>query len=109
MNEDRLLLIVSLWLKGDDIAAYEAFERQAAALMAAHGGRIERVIRRREDSPSPDAPFETHIVSFPNQAAFDAYRNDKRGQGLAEIRAQVIDRTDILIGRDMAAYGDGAQ
>jgi uncharacterized protein (DUF1330 family) len=99
----RLLLIARLWLNTSDITAYENFERTAARIMAKHGGRIERAIRINT-SDDPDAPFEIHIVSFPDGAAFDAYRNDPETVALAEQRAQVIARTDILFGTDVSSY-----
>jgi uncharacterized protein (DUF1330 family) len=98
-----LILTIRLWLNTSDIAAYEDFERTAARIMAKHGGRIERAIRINT-SDDPDAPFEVHIVSFPNGAAFDAYRNDPETMALAEERAQVIARTDIEFGTDVSSY-----
>jgi hypothetical protein len=72
---DQLVLIVSLWLQpGSGVAAFEAFERKAAAIMATHGGRIERAVRTV--GAGEGAPFEVHLVTFPNQAALDSYRAD---------------------------------
>jgi uncharacterized protein (DUF1330 family) len=98
-----LILTIRLWLNTSDTAAYEDFERTAARIMAKHGGRIERVIRINT-SDDPDAPFEIHIVSFPDHAAFDSYRNDPKTHALAELRAQVIARTEIRFGTDVTSY-----
>jgi len=64
-------LVVSLWLKGDDVAGFEAFERAAAGIMAKHGGRIENVVRRSEPG---EGPFEVHVVTFPSEAALSPRR-----------------------------------
>jgi len=88
-------LVVSLWLKGDDVAGFEAFERAAADIMAKHGGRIEHVVRRAEPG---DGPFEVHVVTFPSDAALRAYREDPRLEKLAALRARLIARTEILQG-----------
>jgi uncharacterized protein (DUF1330 family) len=98
-----LLLTIRLWLNTSDIAAYEEFERNAARIMAKHGGCIERAIRINT-SDDPDGPFEIHIVSFPDHAAFERYRNDPETQALAELRAQLIARTEILFGADTTSY-----
>lgn len=103
-SESRLVLIVSLWLKGEDVAAFEAFERQASQVMATHGGRIERAVRLQRSGSAAQQPFEIHIVSFPDQQAFDAYRNDKRAHDLAELRDQVIESTAVLSGYDVPVY-----
>ena len=101
-DESRLTLIVSIWLKGGDVEGFEAFERQAAVVMAAHGGRVEKVVRCGGEG---GAPFEVHIVSFPDVAAIDAYRVDPRLMKLLPLRDRVIARTEIWTGRERSAYG----
>ena len=44
-DESRLTFVVSIWLKDNDVAGFESFERQAAAIMAAHGGHVDNVVR----------------------------------------------------------------
>ena len=103
-TESNLVLIVSLWLKGGDVAAFESFERQASQIMATHGGRIERVIRLLRNDAKAQPPFEVHVISFPDQESFDAYRNDGRARTLAQLRDEVIERTVVLRGYDVAVY-----
>ena len=102
---EPLVLLASLWLKDGDVAGFEAFERRAAAVMARHGGRIERAIRVDRATVPADAPFEIHVVSFPDRAAFDAYRADPATQALAAQREAVIARTVVLVGKDAVPYG----
>jgi hypothetical protein len=98
-------LVVSLWLKGDDVAGFEAFERAAAEIMAKHSGRIEHVVRRAEPG---DGPFEVHIVTFPSEAALGAYRDDSRLKDLSGLRERVIARTEIWRGEQRATYSAAA-
>ncbi len=100
--DEQMVLVVSLWLRDGDVAGFEAFERQAARLMARHGGRIERAIRR--GAGSPDDPFEIHIVTFPTPAAFAAYRADPDTSMLAPLRETLIARTTIVAGHDVQGY-----
>lgn len=102
---EPITLVVSLWIKGDDVAGFDAFERAAAAVMARHGGRIERAIRVDRATAAADAPFEIHVVSFPDRAAFDAYRADPATQALSARREAVIARTMVLVGTDIVPYG----
>lgn len=98
-----ILRIVSLWLQpGASAADFEAFEHKAAAAMALQGGRIERAVRLREGGEG--APFEVHLVSFPDAAAFEAYRASPEAQALAAERERVIARTEILEGREAGPY-----
>jgi len=100
--ESRLTFIVSIWLKDNDVAGFEAFERQAAAIMAAHDGHVETVVRCGGEG---GAPFEVHVVSFPDAAAAGAYRADPRLGKLLPMRDRVIARTEVWTGQRRSAYG----
>src|SRR5690242_9627598 len=100
--ESRVTVIVSIWLKDNDVAGFEAFERQAAAIMAAHGGRVDNVVRCGGEG---GAPFEAHPVSFPAAAAAAAYRAGPRLAKLFPLRERVIARTEVWTGQQRSAYG----
>lgn len=102
---ERHLLIVSLWLKNNDVSAFEAFEHQAAKAMAKFDGRVERAIRISNAQYKDDRPFEIHIVSFPSEAAFQLYRQSSESRNLAQMRDGVILKTVVLAGSEVkAAY-----
>lgn len=98
-----MILVVSLWLKDSNLEGFEAFERQAASLMARYDGRMERVIRLIPD-PGGQGPFEIHLVSFPDGSALVAYQQDPEVQALSRQRGEVIARTAIQTGRDQDPY-----
>jgi hypothetical protein len=101
---ERVLRIVSLWLaEGVSVAAFEAFERKAAAIMAAHGGRIERAIRT--GGAGEGGPFEVHLVSFTDAAAIDSYRADPQTLALHAERERIIARTEVISGAEAGPYG----
>jgi hypothetical protein len=77
----RLCLVVSLWLRGD--------------------GRMESVVR----CPEGDGPFEVHVVSFPDEAAFQSYRDDPRLRDLQPLRERAISRTEVRRGELRDACG----
>jgi hypothetical protein len=101
-DESRLTFIVCIWLKDNDVAGFESFERQAAAIMAAHGGHVENVVRCGGEG---GAPFEVHVVSFADAAAAGAYRADPRLVKLFPLRDRVIARTEVWTGQQRSAYG----
>lgn len=103
MNE-RHILVISLWLKNNDVSAFEAFECQAAKAMAEFDGRIERAIRISGTEYEGDGPFEIHIVSFPNAAAFQMYRQSSESRNLAVARDSVISKAVVVAGSDIKAY-----
>ncbi len=98
----ELVRVVSLWIYPGQEQAFEAFEREAAAIMASHGGRIERAIRIRGEGE--DSPYEVHIVAFPDDSAFDSYRADPQTQQLAQRRATIIAKSVMLRGEFAGPY-----
>ncbi len=97
----RYIRIVSLWIHPGQEAAFEAFERDAARIMARHGGRIDSAVRL---SGKRDLPFEVHVVSFPDPAAADSYATDPETTSLKARRAAIIARTELLEGREVGPY-----
>ena len=98
--------IVSLWIHPGEEAAFEAYERDAARLMARHGGRIERAIRVQAVGVGGEgeAPYEVHLVSFPSREAADSHAADPETALLRLRRAKIIARTDILEGLEAGPY-----
>jgi uncharacterized protein (DUF1330 family) len=94
LPDSRLTLVVLLFVEPGRVDEFEEFERQAAAIMARHGGRIEQRIEVRTEG-EPSRPHEVHIVSFPDEDALDRYRADPETRALAALREQVIRRTEI--------------
>ena len=101
---ERYFRVVSLWLGTNDVAAFEAFERQAVRVMAKFDGRIEHAIRISSAEDGVDTPFEVHIVSFPSEAAFQMYRQSSESQTLSEERKTLISKTVIHAGHEVTAY-----
>ena len=72
-------------------------------MLREHGGRIERIVRiAAAEIGMDDVPSEVHIVWFPDEAHFAAYRSDTRLARLAPLREKAIARTSILMGQDAA-------
>lgn len=101
---DKPVLIVSLWLRGDDVAAFEAFEAKIAQIQAKHGGRIDRAIRMHNPDGDPTIPFEVHVVSFDTAEGLAAYRADPQFHELRGIRERIVSKTVVLSGRDVGLY-----
>lgn len=97
----ELRLIVRLWLRDEaNISEFEEFERGVARLMAQHGGHIERAFRCNGTQRSEE-PFEVHLVAFPDEGAFVAYRDDTRTLALKEQRERLIARTEVWRGNEI--------
>lgn len=75
MNSDRICLEVDLFVIPGREEAFLAYEAFALGLLPEFGGIMHSRIRFGPES-HPDQgilPYERHVVSFPDQNAFDAY------------------------------------
>lgn len=100
----RHVRVVSLWIHPGQAAAFEDFERQAARIMSVHGGLIDAAVRLTPDEARPDAPYEIHVVSFPDAAAAEAYAADPQTIALRAGRAAIIARTELAAGVQAGPY-----
>ena len=107
-SEPRYVRVVSLWIHPGQEAAFEQFEREAARIMARHGGRIDSAVRidpaGSGGGRAGDSPFEVHIVSFPDRPAADSHAADPETVKLRLRRAEIISRTEVLEGYEAGPY-----
>ena len=101
-----MTLVVTLTVRRDRLAEFRAFERHAAAVMAGHGGRIERSVVGPVEGRE-DLVTEVHVVTFPGEAAFASYRADPRLREVAHLREASVLATAILVGEDGPDYSAG--
>lgn len=101
-----MTLLATLSFHETDKAKFRAYERKAVAIMAKHGGRIEQAFFGRDE----DAKVckEIHVVRFPSEDAFEAFRNDQALRDLAGERAECVLETHILTCEEEVDYSIGA-
>lgn len=104
MASPALYILAKLWIHGGLEREFEAYERKVARIMARYGGAIECAIRPSPASGS-DEPYEIHVLKFPSQALYDAYRGDAERLSLSRERDSIITRTDVLVGTAGPTYG----
>lgn len=98
-----MILVAILTVRRDALDKFRAFERQAAALMTRHGGRIERTVVVAPDG-SAEVVKEIHVVTFPDEQALVAYRADERLGELAHLRDESVVHTAVFVGEDGPRY-----
>jgi hypothetical protein len=96
-----MTIVAIMTVRSTAAETFRAFERRAAAVMADHGGAIERTVV----IPGDHETFrEIHIVTFPGPTAFEAYRRDERLREAAPLRDASVIATEIMIGEDGPEY-----
>ncbi|MEP7125015.1 MAG: hypothetical protein ABJE95_29060 [Byssovorax sp.] len=69
MSAGRVYVLVAR-LSAEGVELFNRYEDAALPRLAAHGGALQRRLR------SADARTEVHLVWFPDEASFEAYRAD---------------------------------
>ncbi|AUX38718.1 hypothetical protein SOCE26_000960 [Sorangium cellulosum] len=102
-----MTLVVILTVRCEAIETFRAFERKAAGVMARYGGAIERTVVTAPDGAGEHVK-EVHLVTFPDEQAFSAYRRDAELEAVAHLRRESVVQTEILIGEEGPDYHAGA-
>ena len=90
--EHAITLCVLLWAHDGEERALIAYEDAVLQLLSSHGGRV---LQRARTDGSDDGPLEIHVLTFPSEAALDAYMNDPRRAARAADRGRAIARTAV--------------
>ncbi|HEU5487131.1 MAG TPA: hypothetical protein VFU98_19675 [Microlunatus sp.] len=96
-----LTLCVLLWSVDGQEDRLAAYEDEVLDLIPEYGGavvsRVQRVGSDREQ------PYEVQVIELPDQRSLDGYLVDPRRTSLAELRDEVVERTEIIPVRPVAA------
>jgi len=77
--------------------AFDAYEDEVLPLLAEYGGRLERRVRSLDDRT------EAHLVSFPGEQEFAAYRADPRRAATAPLLEESGASIELLPVRDVSS------
>jgi hypothetical protein len=77
------------------LGAFDAYEAAVLPLLAEHGGRLERRVRSLDDRA------EAHLVSFPTEEDFAAYRADERRRAATPLLEASGAAVELLAVRDV--------
>jgi uncharacterized protein (DUF1330 family) len=103
MESKRVTIVAALYINPGKEDEFERFESAAARIMRRYGGAITRRIRS-EPGADRSAPYEIHVLDFPDAAAFANYRNDAELAAMAELRTSAIRQTRVWIGSDLPPF-----
>lgn len=90
---NRVIVTAKLWVKDGRFAEFARFENKAFAIMARHGARVVRIEQNHQ--ATDDVPHEVHVLDFPDNERFEAYRSDPELQALAGEREACIAKTEV--------------
>ena len=98
-----MIIVAILEVRLDALDMFRAYESQATQVMQRYGGCIAQtvVVAAKEGG---QIMKEVHIVKFPDESAFRAYRADPTLKEMAHLRDRSVISTQILIGTDGPNY-----
>ena len=99
MTDDRLTLTLIARIPAAGVEAFRGYEAGVIPLMPRNGGVLERRLR------SGDGLIEVHVVSFPDAAAFEAYRADPDRAAFAPLLAESGAELELLTVTDVESDG----
>lgn len=88
-----------IYLVPGQAAVFEEFEALAIPLIADHGGALLLRMRPTDDAMiagTLELPYEVHVVSFPDEAAFEGFMQDERRKQFLHLKAAAV-RASVLI------------
>ena len=86
-----------------DVEALHRFETAAMQIVADHSGRLLTAFEAGSRSESSDT-CEIHLLQFPAEEDFDAYRRDPRLAALSDLREEAIRSTKLYPSRQFRHY-----
>jgi hypothetical protein len=97
-------IVVFLYAVDGNHRGLADYESIVAPMIREYDGQILSafVPEHREDPRR--SPDEIHILQFPGQESFDAYRNDERHEQMRERRSSVIADTEVFVSREFRDY-----
>jgi len=98
-----LQILVHLYAGKDGIDGLQAYESAVMPILREHGGKLCTAFRPKP-IPSEIVPDEIHLVQFPSDAQFQAYRTDPRLAELSELRSAGIARAELFFSESILSY-----
>jgi uncharacterized protein (DUF1330 family) len=92
----RITVVAILTVRKEAIEQFRAFESHAARVMNKYGGSLQMTILASPDGSS-EVIKEVHVMTFPTEEAFAAYRRDKELEHAADLRNQSVVHTEIVV------------
>jgi uncharacterized protein (DUF1330 family) len=97
-------LHVTLTILRDQVAAFREFEHGAARVMHKFGGELLATIEL--DGETPETVREIHVLSFPSEDAYAAYRAAPDLVPMMPLREKSVTSTKIIKGKPGPRYGE---
>ncbi len=95
-------VIALLYASTDGIKGLREFESKVIPILREHGGQlisastnIDRLI---------DDPDEIHVIQFPNDKAFETYKNDQRVIKLRSLKDTMIRKMEVHLTNSFYDY-----
>ncbi len=121
-----IYLIAHLHVLPGQELAFQTYEKTVLPIFKEYGGKVLQALRPLRPMPSShstkkvatkkvytgtqadrfenEVPYEIHVLSIPSESALAAYRNDPRIANLSTERNRIMQKTDIVISKELVIY-----
>lgn len=88
-------IIAMLYASDAGIKGLREFESLVLPILKEHKGQL--ISASYSDMPKSYEPDEIHVIQFPSEMEFEAYKNDARVLSLRTLKEKAIKKMDIYI------------
>lgn len=92
----EVYFLVSVFVRPGQAETLRQYEQAAVRVMAQHGGRFVRVFRPLHPGEDEATPDEIHLLAFPSEEAFAAFRADEGLRPYYSLRDQAVHQAALL-------------
>ena len=92
----EVYFLVSIFVQPGQMETLRQYEQAAVRVMAHHGGRFLHVFRPPHPGANETTPDEIHLLTFPSEAAFAAFRADPELRPYHPLRDQSVRHATFL-------------
>jgi uncharacterized protein (DUF1330 family) len=96
MKNSEVYYLVSIFVYQGQIETLRQYEQAAVQVMAQHGGRFLHVFWPLHPGENEATPDEIHLLTFPSEDAFAAFRADPELQPYHPLRDQAVRHATFL-------------
>ena len=105
MPPARIYYTLLVYLREGQESVFQAYENKVLPLLSKYSGKLE--LRLKTSEITPENPDEIHVVSFPAETDFEAYRNDPERLIYATMFHDSVTKAVLIPGVKVdAAYPD---
>jgi uncharacterized protein (DUF1330 family) len=99
MNKEKAILIITAKVKKTNMEELPSYKNKIGPVLGKYGAQPVASYKAFQDVVGTDSPELVSILEFPNSQAINDAINSEEFKALAELRARVFSKLNLVIGK----------